>query len=849
MMRLKKEKQNNIMRIDKIIYKDIKNLFLRTRNFTLSCLDYKFKILKWVLIILTLFILYRVYKIITYHKVITSLPVVNKVILIKKGGYYKFGIYLKVNQKYFSKRNVIADILFKNKKEKVKNKKNIILLKSLRSYLYYYNGKININNSYYDNLSYRHLRFISKISNFKNSDDPFFFFYVNFAPNDKLEKIIYTPINIPNENILPNHVVIAKIRGNGYIRLLNFKGKKKPEIKINKLIYFYPHYTVNGNVNNINAIFEYKYKYKKFYKSIGIYNGELINIYKLLKNKKNKGKDIKLIKIFFKYKSFKNKKVNIKFTGSELIEPNILSLEKIFKNFIFKKYFINFMRHSSIFNRELKKQIFKDKKKLIPYDMVKKDFINNTIKKIFLIDYNTKIVHISNIHNKIVRAFYRFIYRKYIYNYNLTNKITNIFSHKKIWYKNILIPFKTDSIKFKVVHQNSYVKNKQTAYILLNFKNLMLYKYFTNDKEILNKIINEEKSAKINNRFVLKGSNDDYWYGKKYYRNYPLLCKIKLFIFNKKSGNINSFFYFNSLLKPYPKILFINTKKGYFSNMQILKVNGKIIKYNNILNVIRKYNKMEPYNFFNKLHIFDENYKIINIRERERERDCILLNKKYYSKINSINSLKKITTLKFSNINIKKFQNILIKIYLNKRLKYFNNFGKLYAVVFDTHNIYRQILLPVNIENINNSKYADIYLIINKNISKNKLFIINEIKLEFMPKSITRYNLYKYRKINFNIIGNNIIFLKFKKTNQTLLKYIIESPLISLKYSDNYNEGRLISLKNFINRRREFNKLFKNRSGWIYKKLYLKKGTYRFNLLNNIFFKTYMITLERLNEK
>jgi hypothetical protein len=841
------------MEIDKSIYRDIKNLFLKIRILILSCWNYKFKILKWGLIILTLFILYRVYKIITYHKVVRSYPVANKTISIKKTGYYRLGVYLNINQKYFFKRNVIADILFNNKNGKIKHNKNI-LLKSLESEFYYYCGKININslkNRNYDNRPYRHLRFTSVISNFKNGDNPFFFFYVNFASKNKLERILYTPINIPINNILADHVVIAKVRSNGYLRLLNLPGNKKPEIRINKLIYFYPHYTTDGNVNNIEAVFEYKYKNEKLNKTIGIYSGELINIYKLLKNKKNKGKDIKLIKVIFKYKTFKNKKGSIKFTGSKLIEPNISSLEKIFKNFIFKKYFINFMRHSQVFKRELKKQIIKGKKKLIPYSKVKKNFIDNTVKKIFLIDYNTKITHISNIHNKIVRAFYRFIYKNYTYSYSFTNDIANIFSHKRIWYKNILIPIKMNSIKFKVVHQNNTDRNKKIVYISINFKKLKLYKYFTNDKEMLNEIINKKKSVKINNKLVLRGSNDDYWYGKRYYRNYPLLRKIKLFIFNKKPGNINSYFYYNSLPKAYPKVLLMNTKNFYLPNMEILNFKRKTVqyKYNNILNVIRKYNKVGPYNFFNNLNIFDEKYKIFNIKEKEKEKekDYILLNKAYYSKINSFNSLKKIIILKFNNINIKNFQNILIKIYSDKELKYFNNFGKLYAIVLNTHNINKLILLPVNIENINNSKYADIHLIRNRNIFKNKLFIINEIKLEFMPKKISESNLYQYRQINFNVIGNNIVFLKFKKTNKTLLKYINESPFIDLKYDD--NKEKLISFKKFINRRREFNKIFEKGSGWIYKKLYLKKGVYCFNLINNTFFKTYMITLERLNEK
>ena len=278
------------MEIDKNIFKDIKNLFLKTKNFILSLWNYKFKILKWVLIILALFILYRVYKIITYHKVTRSLPVVNKTIVIKKTGYYELGAYLNINKKYFSKRIIIAHVSYNNRNEKIRHTKNVLLLKSLGSELYYYYGNVNINsvkNHNFSKLIYRHLRFTSAILNLKNGVNPFFLFYINFAPGDELERILYTPINIPAANILANHVNIAKIRNNGYIKLLSSPSNRKPEIKIDKFIYFYPKYTITGIVRNIKAIFEYKYKGKKFYKSSGIYSGELINIYKILKNKKN----------------------------------------------------------------------------------------------------------------------------------------------------------------------------------------------------------------------------------------------------------------------------------------------------------------------------------------------------------------------------------------------------------------------------------------------------------------------------------------------------------------------------------------------------------------------------------
>ncbi|MCL4497651.1 MAG: hypothetical protein M1467_06050 [Deltaproteobacteria bacterium] len=841
------------MEIDKNIYKDIKNLFLKTKNFVLFLWDYKFKIFKWTLIILALFIFYKVYKIITHRKITKSLPVIDKTISIKKTGYYKFGVYLNVNEKYFSKRNIIANILFNNNIEKNKNTKNLLLLKSLGSDLYYYYGKININSvekHRFNKLFYRHLEFASSISNFKNGDNPFFFFYINFVPKNKLERILYTPINIPAANIINNHIIIAKIRNNGYIKLLSSPGNRKPEIKINKFIYFYPNYTVIGTIHNIKAIFEYEYKGKKFYKSFGVYSGELINVYKILKNKKNKGNNIKLIKAYFTYKTVKNKKGSVKFTDSELIKPNISSFAKIFKSFILKKYFINFMQQSAAFKKELKKQIKKGKKESIPSKTIKKDFINNTVTKIFMLDYNTKIKHISHIHNKIVRAFYRFIYRNYMRKQDLTNYIANLFHHKKIWYKNILIPIKSDSIKLNIISEPNSARNKKIAYFSINFKNLKLYKYFAHNKTILNGILyGNNKETKNNNILALRGSNDDYWYGKRYYRNYPKLHKVKIFTFNKKHGEIKSYFYFNSIPSAYPKILISKSNGDYLlsslSGLSISNVNNKIgpHNYNNILNIIKRYNKIGPYNFFNKSYILNEIIKIVNIKEKEKENNyASLLDKKLFL-ISSLNNFNKIIILKVKSLNIKNFQYILIKFYSNKKLKDLKKFAKLKASISNSHNPGRQIVLPGRIISLNGSKYAVIYL--RGKQLKNKLFDVNEIKLKIMPKRINRLNLYEFKKIHFKIAENNILFFNFLKLNGTLLKYIIKTPLISLDHT----RSKFISLNGFIKNKQGFNNLFKNGGGWIYKKLYLKKGIYYIRSLNNNFFKIDLFTLRGLNAK
>ena len=810
------------MEIDKNIYKDIKNLFLKTKNFVLFLWDYKFKIFKWTLIILALFILYKVYKIITHRKITKSLPVVDKTISIKKTGYYKLGVYLNINEKYFSKRNIIANILFNNNNEKNKNANG--------SDLYYYYGKININSvkkHKFNKLPYRHLEFTSAILNFKNGDNPFFFFYINFVPKNQLERILYTPINIPATNIINNHIIIAKIRNNGYIKL-----------KINKFIYFYPNYTITGTVHNIKAIFEYEYKGKKFYKSLGVYNGELINVYNLLKNK---GNNLKLIKVNISYKVAKHQKGIVKFTSLELIEPNISSLEEVFRNFILKRYFIKFTRKSNIFDHELKKLISKGKKNFIPAKTIRKRFIDNTLNQIFIIDYNTKIRHITNIHNEIVRAFYRFIYKRYVHKKNIIHNITNLFYHKEPFYKNLLIPIKSSCVKLKIIPETNAatVQNKKIAYFTVNFKKLKLYKYFTRNRTILNEIM--KNSEGNSNKLTLRGSNDDYWHGKYYYRKYPVLNKVKLFFFNHEPSEIKSYFYYNSLPKAYPKFLLHKS----ISISHYFYFAKKPLTYNNALEIINEYETHRAYKFFENLNIFDENYKIVNIKEKEKEKEFARLNKKHYLQVSFQNIFNKSVILKIKNINTKSFQYFQARFYSNKKLKELRKFIRIRAFALNSRDINKRIALPIMPIYLNGSGFSLLVSIIH-----NKgLRYINEIKLKFAPKKLNRIGIYEFNKFHFNI-GDNIRFIIFKKSKKTLLDHLNKTPLLELKYPPHSkNSKKFLLLKQFINNEREFNKIFKKGGGWLHKSLYLKNGTYYIDFLHGRFLKINMITLKRTNEK
>ncbi len=62
------------------------------------------------------------------------------------------------------------------------------------------------------------------------------------------------------------------------------------------------------------------------------------------------------------------------------------------------------------------------------------------------------------------------------------------------------------------------------------FDRLNFYRYWTTNKHILKEII---KNYYIK-YFVLRGNNDDYWYGRDYYMRYPTLKGLRVFAFDKK---------------------------------------------------------------------------------------------------------------------------------------------------------------------------------------------------------------------------------------------------------------------------------------------------------------------------
>ena len=790
------------MEADKKLFDDIKKIVYFLKNLLAYLFKNKIKVLKWLAVILVIFLLYGIYKIIAHRKVEIRPVVIHKSLLIKKSGYYKLGFNAGIKNRYFYKRRVIAKLSFKRGK-------NRLVSPSLRAILATYRGEIlpNANNlREFHKSPYHHLIFRVKIRNFKTDKVPFFLFFVSFNNKDKADKILYTPIHIPNNVVIRNHIVLADVRENGRIKLITSPFVKRPHIFINKFVYFYSQFRKIGNVHNIIASFKYKYK-NAYYTTTGIplYNGELINIYKILKNKKNKGKRLFLTKIII---SYKGEKGNLQFISNELVEPDIRSfINRVFKGFIYKRYFKAFME-TKIFKRYLKKEIYKNKTK------GKKKFINNTLKKIVILDYTTKIKHISKIHNKIVRSFYSFIYRKY-----RTNRSV------KTYYKNILIPINSSAVSLRII-SGDFSQNKKEGIVSVNFKKLKLYRYWTRDKYILKRILN---AAPPNVKtIIIRGSNSDYWHGKNYYRHYPLLIRLRAFVFNDKSYLTNSYFYYRGLPYSYPDFLMKGAKNS---------------SYDNKLKVINKYTSLGAYNFFKNLNVINKNYKIINIKEKEKEKEkekkFALVNKKIILPFPLRNYINKIILLKFNSLNIQNISYGLIQLYSNQKIRKLKKFIKLKCYIINYHKTI-QISLPTRIININGGNF------ILMDLSNKKLNNIKEIKLKFMPKKISRLDLYAFKRFHFDV-GNEITFINFAKSKKTLLDYVLNTPI--LEVADNFNSLKsLITLKKIANKN-HLDKLFLKGNKWLYKNLYLKQGVYTVNPLNNSILKINSVSVESLNEK
>jgi hypothetical protein len=844
------------MDIDKKIITDIKAILSALFKMGLNLWENKLKIVKWLVIILALFLVYRVYKILTVHKAVIQNHVVSKIIRIKKSGYYKLAVYIKPKTVYFHKRQILVQ---------TKGFKPLSQL-TVHHYLYGYKSEVLLNKKNIDGFKkdrYRHLIFRAKIMG--KGSSPFVLFYLSFSNPDLAGRILYTPINIPAKNILKNYTILGKFRKNGYIKLTKNPNKKKPRVQINKFLYLYPQFAIKGKIKYIKAYIEYKIKHKKYFsKHFNLSNGGLINLYGVLKNKKIKRwRDAKIVKIYFVVKKYKKIKGSIKIANLGLIYPNYEPLKKAFKQFIYKRYFISFMKKSRLFHKVLLKDIRQAKKSnalelksfnFVSKRIIKQALIHDILDEIFSVDYNTKIRHISHIKNKIVRHFYRFVYKKYLTEQNFFSLLLSHFNKPKHFYKNILIPVGSKGIKIKTRKEfngNTSYYNK-TTYIYVNFNKIKFYKYWPAHKHILKKILKNyiynniyERNLhflKANNSpkpfkpFVLRGNNEDYWHGKHYYRHYPILKSLKVFAFDKKINKINGYFYYKSLPFKYPKFLSFS-KNVHLNNenkINFLNLISNKFTYKNQLKLINSFN-LNPAVFLKKpffTSITLTKKSIINTINKNVSFERIgsgHVNGLFYPVMSKTGFNIRRFVLKFMNITFINLRYGLIKFHINGTYneKLAKNFLKLRCRLIN-FNKTKNVEVPVKYYLLNGNLFFAL------NLKHINLKNVNEIIISFKQKEMVVYYKYNFR------INKNIYFIHYAKSRMPSLDNIIKNdPLFKL----NNNK---IFLNNFKLSFKRFNKIFKNGGSFISQKIYLKKGNYNIEKVLNEIFKIQILSLQKI---
>ncbi|MHB8292952.1 MAG: hypothetical protein ACYDEG_10880, partial [bacterium] len=796
------------MNTDKKIISDIKAIFSALFKTGLNLWKNKLKIVKWLAIILVLFLAYRVYKILTVHNIVIQNHVISKIIHVKKSGYYRLAVYIKPKTVYFRKRQILA---------KTKGLQALLRL-TVHHYLYAYKSKILLNKKNINKFKkdrYRHLIYRAKISG--KGSSPFILFYVSFSNPDLPDRIIYTPINIPIKNVLRNYTVLGKFRKNGYIELTKNPNKKKSKVRINKFLYLYPKFKIKGKIKYVKAYIKYKINNKVYFsKRFNLSSGSLINLYGILKNKKIKRwRDANIVKIYFVVKKYKKIKGSVKFTNLGLIYPNYEPLEKTFEDFVYKRYFTRFTKKSRLFNKILLKNIGQAKKNgaFVSAKKIKQALIHNVLNAIFLVDYNTKIKHIGRIKNKIVRHFYRFIYKKYLTKQNFFSPLLSYFNKPKHFYKNILIPVSSKGVIIKTRKEfngNTSFYNK-TAYIYIHFNKLKLYKYWPMHKYILNKILKKYNIGANNplKSLIIRGNNGDYWHGKHYYGYFPLLKSLKIFAFDKKINKISGYFYYKSLPVKYPEFLSFskNTHLDNEDKINFFNLISNRLTYKNQLKLINSFN-LDPAGFLKKplfTSIILKNQRVINIVKKNQKINRIgsgLVNGSFYPVTNVTTYNAERFILNFININVSKMRYGLIRFHINGRYneKLAKNFLKLRCKIVN-FNKTKKIKVPIKYYLLNDNLSFAINL---KNIN---LKNVNKIIISFKQKQIRSYYKKRY-KYNFQI-NKNIYFVHYAKSHMSSLSNIIKNdPVFKLN-------NKKIFLKNFLLSFKKFNKIFKNDGNFI----------------------------------
>lgn len=742
--------------------------------------------------------------------------------------YISIIFYFLLNNNSLKPENNLKNLLLKNNKSKI-NQKKILYLKKEVIYFYFstyissflssnfkidlYKNKnftkkekINVNHNIKYNLIFSNVTFLEFIKNINISINIFYNFLNKFNNNEiyiinkKLKKYFFVSFSINN--------LISY--NNMFISLFYNKSLKLDSL----LIFKYNNYKKLKVINNFSILFD---------KKILDLNLQIHKNYFFLDKKNNFNRSIiwfsKSNKLKNQYKLIN--KISFKYYNNDSFK--IKNNSQKFKFKIFTLYNYNSFNNDKGFNNKLKSSFFISLFFNKPY-ILSKNFISD-----YFISKNKNLKKLQIVNTKNINYKLNFFYL--LFNNKLKNKINYFYSEKLSTTKiNISNNFLNRLIKYEniknldiffykknnSIYNLSYIFEKKWAYYLNTFyikkvNKLIKFSLFYNNI-LINKNYNIDilmKQYWISNYFksnILLFTNNyyyDYWLFYKSTFNFLFLpnsyyvdltknnnSELYNLISSKKESNyydvLNKLF-FNKALK-IKKIFPINTL--YLFRVQI-KTNVKENKLSNII--------------FPPISKFNKNNYILN-----------------FIKFKFLNFKLKFLLTKYNNIyiqnifliNINYIFSYILSIYYIKNYKLNNNFKNLEIKNNNLFTLNKIFNFSSNKQKLKNYYNGWVYI-----INKSDLLFLNYKKVipngNFITKHVLFENIVTLNKFFVFRFKNNFLKIQFNSRNNFLksfLNFKIKKSLLNsvfiftgskllniYLYSSNISLNNLILKNNYLN--------------------------------------------------
>jgi hypothetical protein len=262
--------------------------------------------------------------------------------------------------------------------------------------------------------------------------------------------------------------------------------------------------------------------------------------------------------------------------------------------------------------------------------------------------------------------------------------------------------------------------------------------------------------------------------------------KLKSQIIEKKFSDIERFkrekyFYYKFKKKnlAVPKLIKVSKNKIYFKRYNFKKIKSQKLFFSNLLNFLKKTNKIKNYNIYAKENLISYNSLYNQVKRRFNKIENLSFEKKYLKRINSVKTyIKEILDEKHKSIELSK-----VKLIISQSDIGFHNCGIINKKIFFYDFEYCGLDHPIKL-------ICDVYYQPEKKINKKfMLKFIKDLEKNFKFKLPSNFILFeKLLKAKMMLIILNIfVFSNINNISKSLNKIKLEKiKLQRLKKALNY---------------------------------------------------------------